>query len=62
MTAVVALAVATMQEAQSAAGADRYASPVMDTPAANVRDAKVPLFTINFDSARIYARHPRAKS
>jgi hypothetical protein len=34
----------------------------MDTPVASVREAKVPLFGINFSFARIYTRHPGAKS
>jgi hypothetical protein len=33
----------------------------MDTPA-NVREAKVPLFAINFSFAQTYARHPPTKS
>jgi hypothetical protein len=31
-------------------------------PAANVREAKLPAFGIDFNFARIFARHPREKS
>jgi hypothetical protein len=62
MIALVALAVQRLcMRPQSAAGAACCASAVMDTPA-NVREAKVPLFGINFSFARTYARHPPTKS
>ena len=32
------------------------------SPEEEIREAKLPWFGINFSLARIYARHPRAKS